>query len=154
MAIYIDAEVAAIATRIKELYPTIKQYYTDIPDDFKRPSFFFERPRVLGEVFNNKKYKKMYNISIKIFDDDKNAVDSWELAREVADNILFNRHSVQMVDTDMNKINNFLRILDTETREITDNSTNLSLKWNSLYNYKVDVGTLMEEIKVTSTVKE
>ena len=118
-------------------------------------SFYFEAPRIIGNVLNNTKYKKAYTLSIKIFDKNKIDFDSFGVAHEIGDNILFNRHLIQMISatTPYPFIDKFIRILSIEPREITDNTSNLTLRWNSIYNYNVIPSTTLEEMEVSADLK-
>lgn len=154
MSIYIDAEVAAIAKRILTLFPTIKQYYLEIPEGFTRPSIYFERPSEIGSVFSNTMYRNTHSLQIKVFDKKKEIFDGWEAAGVINDDIIKKRHLVQMIDNIGDPIDNYIRILSFERREITENSFNVIVKWNSLFKYEVDAATLMQNITVNADLKE
>ena len=152
--IYIDAEVAAIARRIKLLFPNVQQYYTEIPEGFVRPSIYFPKPTNVSSVFSNTRYKKNHTLQVKFFDAKKSDFDAWAAVRTSEDDIMKKRHLIQMIDTNGDLIDNFIRILSIEPRENTENSVNFVLKWNSLYDYEIDIADLMQNLEVNIKVKE
>lgn len=154
--IYIDAESAAIANRIKVILNplVVKQYYIEIPDGFTRPSIYFERSRSISNVFSNTKYQKAQTMAIKVFDKRQPDFDSWEKAKIIEDSISENRMIIQMIDTSGDLIDNYIKINQIEVRKITQNSTNITFSWNSQYKYKIDIATLLQNITVNTEVLE
>lgn len=158
MPIYLDAEVAAIAKRVLTLYPLVKQYYTNLPEKFARPSVYFPVPINQASVFNNTRYKRNYSMSVKFFDDVVHGAKfenkALERARAVECDIMENRHLVQMVDSVGDFIDNYIRIKDIDIRETETGVVTMTFTWSSHYLYKVAAGDLMATLDVTATLKE
>ncbi|MGH0052964.1 MAG: phage tail terminator family protein [Sphaerochaetaceae bacterium] len=154
--IYIQAEVAAIAYRVKQLFGTIPQKYDFVPEDFVRPAIYFEPLRSTGSVFSNKKYRKAHTLSIKIFQADEAEANRYaaSVAEAIHCDIMDNRHLVRMIDNDGNLINNYIRILTVETRPMTNTAHTVVMTWNSLYDYTIPAADLMAILDVTTELEE